>query len=61
MTQYKVNVGINYPPEKRAEPGDVVDDIPEKSLPWLLEEGIVEPVASENPLEQKASKKGGDK
>lgn len=24
--------------------GDVVEDLPEKSLPWLLEQGIVEPV-----------------
>ena len=44
---YKVIVGLNYPAkggEKRAEPEDVVTDLPPKSLPWLLEGGYVEPV-----------------
>lgn len=39
---YKVLVGIDYPPEKRAEPGDVVDDIPEESARWLLKQGLIE-------------------
>ena len=44
---YRVLVGLNYPAkggEKRAEPEDVVTDLPAKSLPWLLEGGYVEPV-----------------
>lgn len=41
--KYKVLIGINYD-DKRAEPGDVVDDIPEKSLKWLLEQNVIEPV-----------------
>lgn len=31
---------------KRAESGDVVDDIPEVSLPWLLAKGHIEAVES---------------
>lgn len=27
---------------KRAEPGDVVRDLPEGSIPWLLEQGVIE-------------------
>lgn len=41
-TAYKVNVGINYPPGKRAEPGDVVSDLPPASVPGLLESGVIE-------------------
>jgi len=42
---YKVLVGINYgPDDKRAEPGDVVSDIPNKSITWMVEQGIIEPV-----------------
>lgn len=40
---YKVRVGVNYPPDRRAEPDDVVDDIPAASVSWLLEQGIIEP------------------
>lgn len=35
--------GIDYPPGRRAEPGDVVDDLPAKSVRWLLAAGIIEP------------------
>ncbi len=43
-TSYKVLVGIDYPPNKRAEAGDVVSDIPASSVKWLLDEGIIETV-----------------
>lgn len=43
MAKYKILVGLNYPPDKRAEPGDIVDDIPKRSIPWLLEQGHIEP------------------
>lgn len=39
---YKVNIGINYPPNKRAEPGDVVRDLPPASIKGLLESGVIE-------------------
>lgn len=43
--RYRVNVGLDYEAKgkpRRAEPGDVVDDIPAASLPWLTEQGYVE-------------------
>lgn len=44
MPKYKVLVGIDYPPNKRAEPGDIVDDLPSRSIKWLREGGIIEPL-----------------
>lgn len=42
--QYRVVRGLNYPPDRRAEPGDIVDDLPAKSVPWLLKDGDIEKV-----------------
>lgn len=45
--RYEVLVGVNYPTkqgEKRAEPGDVVDDLPAGSVQWLVAQGVVSPV-----------------
>lgn len=42
MSQYRVLVGLDYPPGKRAEAGQVVDDIPAKSVKWLTEQGYIE-------------------
>lgn len=44
-SQYKVLTGIDYPPNKRAEAGDIVDDIPKSSVSWLIEAGAIERVA----------------
>jgi len=41
--RFRVLVGLDYH-GKRAEPGQVRRDIPEKSIPWLLLEGLIEPV-----------------
>jgi hypothetical protein len=41
MTQYRVLQGIDYPPNKRAEAGDVVNDLPASSVKWLLEVGAI--------------------
>ena len=30
--------------ERRAEPGDVVTDLPAQSIAWLLEQGHIEPL-----------------
>lgn len=44
---YVVLVGCSYPPhgkgstEKRAEPGDIVTDLPPASIPVLLEQGVI--------------------
>lgn len=42
--RYRVVRGLSYRVKKttkRAEPGDVVTDLPADSLPWLLEQGHV--------------------
>lgn len=39
--RYRVLIGINYPPNKRAEVGDVVTDLPGDSIKWLVERGAV--------------------
>ena len=39
-----VKVGINYPPnDQRAEPGDIIDDLPALAAAWMLEDGVIEP------------------
>ena len=43
MAKYRVLSGIDYPPNKRAEKGDVVEDLPPTSVKWLLESNIIEP------------------
>lgn len=42
MARYRVLTGIDYPPNKRAEAGDLVDDLPPTSVKWLLEVGAIE-------------------
>ena len=46
---YVAKVGLNYLTQagqaRRAEPGEVINDLPAKSLPWLLEQGLIEPAA----------------
>jgi hypothetical protein len=42
VASYRVLTGIDYPPGRRAEAGDVVDDIPGKSIKWLVECGAIE-------------------
>jgi len=66
MPQYKVNVGIDYA-GRRAEPGDIIDDLPARSVKWLLEQGIVEETTnpepktkSEPPKSPKPKSKGDD-
>jgi hypothetical protein len=42
MARYRVLQGIDYPPNKRAEVGDIIEDIPAQSIKWLLDSGIIE-------------------
>lgn len=44
--RYRILVGINYgvDAKTRREPGDVVSDIPPRSVSWLLEQGVIEKV-----------------
>jgi hypothetical protein len=46
MAKYKALVGLDYPPDKRVEAGDVVDDLPPTSVKWLKEQGLIEEVDS---------------
>jgi hypothetical protein len=39
--KYLVHTGLDYSDKKRAEPGDVLSDLPAKSIPWLLEQGVI--------------------
>ena len=49
MTEsYRVLIGIDYPGH-RAEPGDVVNDIPQSSVKWLLADGVIEPAGAKPP------------
>lgn len=41
---YRCLNGISYPKGKRAEKGDIVDDLPKESVKWLLEQGEIEEV-----------------
>lgn len=63
MATYTVLVGIDYA-GKRAEPGDLVDDLPAKSLPWLLDQNIVQRAEDSEPRpvkprEPQSPSKGG--
>jgi hypothetical protein len=42
MAQYRALVGIDYPPNKRAEAGDLVSDLPGDVIKWLLADGLIE-------------------
>jgi hypothetical protein len=41
---FLVKQGIDYRFGRRAEVGDVVNDLPAGSIPWLLADGVIEPV-----------------
>lgn len=43
--EYEVLIGLNYPPNRRAEPGDIVTDLPFGSKGFLTELGVVKRVA----------------
>jgi hypothetical protein len=46
---YRVLNGLSYPPDKRAEVGAIVDDLPTKSIKWLMKKGHIEEVAGSKP------------
>ena len=46
---YRVLNGLSYPPDKRAEVGDIVDDLPATSLKWLITKGHIEEVKGASP------------
>lgn len=53
--EYTILQGIDYPPNKRAEAGQTVSDLPKEAISWLLKSGIIKPVAPTTPkLAQKS-------
>lgn len=48
MPRYKVLNGLDYGSTRR-EPGDIADDIPGASVPWLLEDGHIERIEDDPP------------
>lgn len=56
--KYRALVGLNYPPAKRAEAGDVVSDLPEKSIKWLIKAGKIEKLGSTPPPPADETKDG---
>lgn len=43
MPKYRVMQGLEYPPNRVVKAGEIVDDIPSRSVKWLREQGIIEP------------------
>jgi len=43
VSAYRVVTGLNYK-DKRAEPGDIVTDLPARSTKWLLDQGHIQRV-----------------
>lgn len=45
--KYKANTGLNFMVDgknRRVEAGEEASDIPSQSVPWLLEQGLIEKV-----------------
>jgi len=57
MAKYKVLVELDYPPDRHALVGDVVSDLPAKSIKWLAEQNLIElvgkadEIVEEEPIE----------
>lgn len=58
--EYEVLAGIDYPPNKRAEIGDIVTDLPKDSIAWLLESGIIKAVGDKKPAKFNATAPDAD-
>jgi len=67
MPKYLVKTGLEYPPNRHVEAGEIVEDIPAKSIKWLREQNLIELVDAnsavavesdedENPVEKKGKK-----
>lgn len=42
--RYRVLIGVDYPEGRRAEVGDIVDDLPREAIKNLLAEAAIEEV-----------------
>jgi hypothetical protein len=56
VATYRVLRGIDYPPSRRAEAGDIVSDIPERSVKWMIASGVIAEVEAPKPAPR--AKKG---
>lgn len=55
--QYRVLVGINYPPDnRRAEIGDIVDDLPDYAIKGLLNAEVIAEVEPANKAKKEGTK-----
>lgn len=52
---YKVLTGLSYPPDKRAEVGDIITDLPSQSVQWLINNGHIEDTSGTRPEPTPAS------
>lgn len=59
MPDHKVLVGLTYD-GKSVQAGSVVADIPAKSVPWLLEQGLIERVEGKSKTREPESPTEGD-
>lgn len=50
--EYKVLSGIDYPPNKRAEAGAIVSDLPKDAIAWLLQSGAIVALSSTDSVEE---------
>jgi hypothetical protein len=57
MPKYLVKTGLEFPPDRRVEAGEIVEDIPAKSIKWLREQGMIELVDATVEKEVVESKK----
>lgn len=47
MTVYRANVKIDFSPSRSVDVGEEFDDVPKKSLKWLLEQNLIEVVGKD--------------
>lgn len=59
MPDHKVLIGLTYA-GKSVSAGSVVSDIPAKSVPWLMEQGIIERVEGQSKNREPKSPTEGD-
>lgn len=58
-SKYRALTAISYPPKKRVKAGDIADGLPERSAEWLLERGLIEPVAEKKVADESDDKEEG--
>lgn len=57
--RYRARVGLDYN-GRRFEPGDELKQLPAKSAPWLLEQGLIEVIAPKGASSPSSSSSAAD-